>query len=242
MLPFTIIFSLFNFLIAIKKPDDIHKIMDSKIEIAKCQDFDLTGQGVDQSWDLAEWTEMNILDDTEIKFKTKFKILYSENGIYVLAKCEDNIITTEYTKDQGDIWNGDVFEVFLQTDISSPLYFEYEINPLNVELAILVPNNEGTFFGWSPWHYEGERKIKKAVFIHDGIAKSGAKIKGWTAEMFFPFSLFRGLKNVPPESGTEWRGNFYRMDYDTGSQIKWSWQTIGNSFHEYEKFGSLIFK
>jgi hypothetical protein len=85
--------------------------------------------------------------------------------MYVLAFCEDNLISTQYTQDQGDIWEGDVFEVFLQTDPENPLYFEYEINPLNTELAILVPNNNGDFFGWSPWHYEGERKVTKAVHV-----------------------------------------------------------------------------
>ena len=210
--------------------------------IRECHDFELTGKGESEQWDLADWSAMNLLDDTEDRYETRFKMLYSKKGIYVLGSCEDKLISTEYDKDQGDIWNGDVFEVFLQTDPSSPLYFEYEINPLNAELAILVPNNEGDFFGWSPWHYEEERKIKRAVHIRDGIAKSGSKISGWTAEMFFPFALFKGLKNVPPKPGTTWRGNFYRMDYDSGKQIKWSWEPIETTFHEYKKFGTIIFK
>jgi len=214
---------------------------DTSLHVKKCIDFAINGQGDNAEWKLAKWTNMPILDDTQFKYETKVKMLYSESGIYVLAYCEDKEISTDYSIDQGDIWNGDVFEVFLQTDVNNPLYFEYEINPLNAELAILVPNNEGDFFGWAPWHYEGDRKVKKAVKIHDGIAASGAKISGWTAELFFPYTLFKALKNVPPISGTIWKGNFYRMDYDTGEQIKWSWKPIHETFHEYKNFGSITF-
>ena len=50
------------------------------------------------------------------------------------------------TADNLDIYNEDVVEVFLWTDESTPLYFEYELSPLNYELPIIVPNNEGDFF------------------------------------------------------------------------------------------------
>ena len=212
------------------------------LNVKKCIDFPLTGTGENLQWEQATWNAMSLMDETNDEYETKFKILYSEKGIYVLGNCEDKRISTSYTKDQDDIWNGDVFEVFLQTDKSKPLYFEYEVNPLDAELVILVPNNEGEFYGWSPWHYEGDRKVKKAIKIHGGKAKSGASISGWTVELFFPFALFSGLKNVPAVSGTEWRGNFYRMDYDTGNQIKWGWKSIKKSFHEYEKFGTIIFE
>jgi hypothetical protein len=58
--------------------------------------------------------------------------------------------------------------------------------------------------------------------------------------VFFPYALLRPLQNVPPKPGTRWRGNFYRMDYD-GKPTQWDWAPVGPSFHEYEKFGDLIF-
>ncbi|MEO5581057.1 MAG: hypothetical protein ABIR66_00080 [Saprospiraceae bacterium] len=39
---------------------------------------------------------------------------------------------------------------FLWTDENKPLDSEYELSPLNYELPILVPNDQGTFLGWSP--------------------------------------------------------------------------------------------
>jgi len=212
------------------------------LAVIKCNDFKLTGDGYDKQWSGAEWVEMMSLRSKDNPFNTRFKIMYSSTGIYVLAECQDQQISTSYEMDQGDIWKGDVFEVFLQTDPGNPLYFEYEINPLSAELAILVPNNEGDFFGWSPWHYEGDRKVQKVVKIHGGKPASGEKIKAWSVEMFFPYTLFKGLKNVPPVSGTKWKANFCRIDYDGGASNLWAWKRINKSFHEYQNYGTLVFQ
>ena len=217
-------------------------LIQESLVVKKCKDFTLNGKGDHPAWENTSWTQLNPLPKAEKRNQTKVKILYSVTGIYVLAYCEDNIVSTEYDQDQGDLWKGDVFEVFLQTDPANPLYFEYEINPLNAELVILVPNNNGDFFGWAPWHYEGERKVQKAVRVHGGEAKSGEKISGWTAEMFFPYVLFKGIKNVPPTSGMKWKGNFYRIDYDLGQRISWAWQPVESTFHDYKNFGEIIFE
>jgi hypothetical protein len=60
-------------------------------------------------------------------------------------------------------------------------------------------------------------------------------------EFFIPFALYAPLKNVPPKKGTQWRANFYRIDYDEG-QILYTWQPVRKeSFHDYERFGTLLF-
>ncbi|NJN25942.1 MAG: hypothetical protein HC819_08230 [Cyclobacteriaceae bacterium] len=215
-------------------------INESTLLITPCEDFELNGNGDQGHWDEIPWTTLQSANNAA--YKTQIKMMYSATGVYVLGHCEDRLISTRYRTDQGDIWNGDVFEIFLQTGINQPLYFEYEINPLGAELAILVPNDQGTFFGWSPWHYEGDRKIRKAVKIHGGTPDPGEKIKAWSVEIFIPYKLLTALQNVPPKPGTEWRGNFYRMDYDSGERETWAWQAIEKTFHEYEKFGRLIFE
>ena len=48
------------------------------------------------------------------------------------------------------------------------------------------------------------------------------------------------VKNAP-ESGTKWRGNFYRIDYDK-EPVYYAWSKTSGSFHEYQKFGMLIFE
>ena len=57
-----------------------------------------------------------------------------------------------------------------------------------------------------------------------------------------PYTLLTGIRNVPPKPGTLWRANFYRMDYDDGKVTQWDWARVGESFHEYVRFGVLIFE
>ena len=89
--------------------------------------------------------------------------------------------------------------------------------------------------------YERERRTRKATTIIGGPKQPQASIEGWRAEFFVPYALLTPLQNVPPRPGMSWRANFYRMDYDAGKVTQWEWARVGTSFHEYEKFGHLIF-
>jgi len=109
-------------------------------------------------------------------------------------------------------------------------------------LPILIPNLDGTFLGWRPWHYEGPRKTRKTTSVVRGTAPTGADVTGWKAEVFVPYELLKPLGNVPPQSGTRWRANFYRVDYDGGKAISWDWARVGRSFHEFRKYGTLVFQ
>ena len=122
-----------------------------------------------------------------------------------------------------------------------PVYFEYEISPLNFELPIMVPNYKGSFYGWLPWHYEGDKKTRHATSVRGGKKESGSQVSAWMAEIFMPYKLLSPLPQVPPESGTRWRANMYRIDYDQG-MTPFSWQVTGPSFHEYDKFGTFVFE
>ena len=176
------------------------------------------------------------------RYPTKFKILYSAKGIYVLFNGDDDKISTQYDKDFGDLWKGDVFEVFFHTDPKTPIYFEYEVNHLNKELVLLIPNLNGKSYGWLPWRYEKERSVKKMVNVVGGKNIPDAAITSWSAELFFPYELFRPLGNVPPTSGTVWNANFYRLDYDSKKAMKWAWAPVEKHFHEPGKFRPIKFE
>ena len=140
-------------------------------------------------------------------------------------------------EDFADIYKEDVVEVFLWTDESHPIYFEYEVSPTNYELPIIIPNHDGDFFGWRPWHYEGERKTRHAT----SMVKENESVKSWTIEFFIPFALLKPLQNSQPKKGTRWRANFYRIDYDDG-HTTWSWKSIRGSFHDFKRFGVIEFE
>lgn len=207
------------------------------LRVRYTKDFEITGNDTAVNWRKAEWLPLPQRTGNNNNYETKIKMLYSDSGIYCLYHCEDNKIISTLKEDFLDLWNEDVVEAFFWPDESVPMYFEYELSPLNYELPILIPNIKGNFLGWRPWHYEGNRRTKHATHIN----KTGEAITAWIAEFFIPYHLLTPLTNVPPRKGTRWRANFYRIDYDKG-EATWQWQKVqGESFHDYDRFGTIVF-
>ena len=199
-------------------------------------DFVLTGAGDAAAWKNIDWVPL-IKRKGEATYLTAAKLLYSDSGIYCLFSCKDKKITSTLKEDFANLWTEDVVEIFFWPDETVPLYFEYELSPANYELSILVPNMDGDFLGWKPWQYEGERKTRHATKIVMDKEKNPTE---WIAEFFIPYALLKPLRNVPPEKGDKWRMNMYRIDYDK-QYSSWTWQPIEKNFHDYQKFGVMIF-
>ena len=212
------------------------------LRVHQCNEFTINGKGDHAEWNKAEWHQLTKLDPQGENYETRFKVLYSLKGIYVLFNGQDKKVSTQFDQDFGDLFKGDVFEVFFQPDPKLPIYLEYEINQLGKELVLLIPNVNGSFSGWVPRGYNKERMVKKMVDMVGGKAEGGASIQSWTAELFFPNELLRAVVNVVPTSGTVWHGNFYRLDYDGGTMVKWAWNPVRKHFHEMESFGSIKFE
>ena len=212
------------------------------LRIQQTEDFAISGADEAPAWEKTDWEPLNLRSNDGHQYKTSVKMLYSATGLYVLMEAEDDKITATMKEDFLNLWEEDVFEFFLWPDEQYPVYFEYEISPLGFELPIIIPNFGGKFLGWRPWHYEGKRKTQKATTVTGGPKQSGAKVTGWKAEVFVPYDLLEPLQNVPPKPGTRWRANFYRVDYDQGKTTSWDWAPVGSSFHEFEKYGTLIFE
>ena len=64
------------------------------------------------------------------------KLLYSPTGLYSLFEGTDAKLTTTNLADFDNLWEEDVFEIFLWTDETEPIYFEYEISSLAAERPI----------------------------------------------------------------------------------------------------------
>jgi predicted TIM-barrel fold metal-dependent hydrolase len=212
------------------------------LRIRQTEDFAVNGAGDAPAWEKTAAEPLNLRDSNGHQYQTRVKMLYSGTGLYVLMEAEDGAITATMKEDFLNLWQEDVFEFFLWPDEKYPVYFEYEISPLGFELPIIIPNFGGDFLGWRPWHYEGKRKTQKAATVTGGPKQPGVQVTGWKAEVFVPYDLLEPLQNVPPQPGTRWRANFYRVDYDNGKTTSWDWARVGSSFHEFEKFGTLIFE
>lgn len=210
---------------------------DDVLAIKSTRDFELSGKGDATPWKQAAWIPLERRRGSA-PYETQAKLLYSDAGIYALFSCQDTEINARFQEDFADLWTEDVVEIFLWTDESCAIYFEYELSPLNKELAILVPNMDGDFLGWRPWHYEGERKTRHATHV---VRNRDGEPQEWIAEFFIPYALLKPLKNVPPKPGTTWRINMYRIDHDRGS-TSWAWKPVRTNFHDYKSFGTIRFE
>ena len=229
-------------LFGLKSPAQRALMQPSVTTVNKTADFDVTGDGSNPAWGKTKWLDLHKRGGANHDYSTRIKILYSPTGLYTLMEATDKKLTATFDKDFENLWTEDVFEAFLWPEEKDPVYFEYEISPLNRELPIVVPNLEGKFKGWLPWHYDGDRKTRKATSVSDGEKKSGSSISGWKAEVFIPYALMEPMRNATPVSGTKWRANFYRVDHDGGKSTGWDWARVGPSFHDFRNFGTLIFE
>lgn len=224
------------------------------LDVPYTDDFELNGLGDFPAWSRLAAAPMTpiagddgVPDDDQGRsesYHTWFKCLWSPTGIYFLIDCADRRLSATDLGDQGHLWTQDVVEIFLWPSEDLPVYLEAQVSPLGRELVILVPNVNGWFLGWSPWQYEGPRRMRKAVSVRGGPAQPMAEITGWRVELFIPTDLFRPLANTELAPGVSWRGNVYRIDHDAhpGGKRRWGWEPrVGCDFHDFRRFGTLRF-
>lgn len=229
-------------LFGLKSEEEKKALAVRELRVKPTDDFEVSGDGSNAAWKKADWEPLHKRNAKGLPYETKFKVLYSKTGLYVLMEATDAKITATFKDDNQHLWTEDVFEVFVWPDERDPIYFEYEISPLGKELPIVVPQLGEKFRGWLPWYEGGAVKTRKATSAIGGELKSGAAVKGWRAEVFIPYALLPPLRNVSPKAGSRWRANFYRMDYDDKNQTSWDWARVGTTFHEFQKFGTLVFE
>ncbi len=214
-----------------------NNLFPDTLKVKKTVDFEIDGKGTNSNWELTNWVPLIQLDSGVNGYDTKFKTIYSTTGIYVFFTGFDKKITSKYYNDFENLFNADVFEVFFHPEPKTPIYLEYEVNAHNAELVLLIPNLKNKVNGWIPWHYTENKKVVKKVFVHE----ENNEMYKWSAELFFPYSIFNPLENTDIKKGTCWNANFYRLDYDSGKMIKWAWSPVKASFHEFNRFGVIQF-
>ena len=81
--------------------------------VTPTEDFNVTGDGSATSWESTEWVPLHRRGEGGLEYDTRVKLLYSPTGLYVLMDGSDSRITATMTADFLDLWNEDVFEIFL---------------------------------------------------------------------------------------------------------------------------------
>ena len=168
------------------------------------------------------------------------KLLWDDQNLYISFEFVDTDVWGSLEKHDDKLWTEEAAEVFLDPDGDAKTYVELQVSPRNT-----------TFDSWLPAYRQNdnawESAMQTAVQVHGTLNQRDDRDSGWTVEMRVPMSAVKGrleaVKGVPPQVGTEWRANFFRLDHPSGKPqtgSSWSPPLVGD-FHALDKFGTLLF-
>lgn len=209
----------------------------------------IDGRLDDAAWEAAERVELVRADTgAEPRQATTVRGVWTDTHLCVGFVCVDNDIWAGITEHDGDIYEQEVVEVFIDANLDGKSYIELEINPLNVvlDMYILNPGPGERFHGMRDLEMAG---LQTAVEVTGDVAVDANEGPGddqvWTVEIAMPFSQFPLAPNRPPRPGDRWRWNLYRIDRpggDTSSEYT-AFSPPGEiNYHMPMKFGWLEFR
>lgn len=151
-----------------------------------------------QSTTLSQNHFRHATDGKEASQSTLLKLSFDDEYLSVDFQCLQNPFWNQntYTKHNTEMWNQEVFELFIAEGSATPTqYLELEINP-----------NNALFVGWieNPTK-ETPQKLTFVPYEKAGI-KHEVKANGdtWSGKMQIPWALLGGKKDT-------YRLNFYRI-------------------------------
>lgn len=170
---------------------------------------------------------VDVVSGTEPVQATRFQIAHDDHELRVLFLAEDDYPWANYKNRDEPLYEEEVVEVFLDPVGDLEGYFEFEVNPNNARLDLVLRRVRSGYRKDFRWICEG---FSSEVRIAEGV---------WTTEIAIPFA---SLGNAAPVG--EWRANFYRIDRPQGKLWELSaWSpTCVAAFHVPQRFGILTFE
>ncbi len=217
----------------------------------------------EKEWGNALWTEYFMDIEGSLKpaprYTTRVKMLWDDDYLYIAAELEEpDIWATLHQRDTVIFYDND-FEVFIDPDGDTHLYYEYEMNAFAAwwDLLLAKPYRDGgpPINGWDI------HGLKRATHIYGTINHPGDRDKKWTLEIAMPWNILRecNTQQKAPGPGDFWRINFSRVEWQTkvvnhryvvrkdakGQRLpedNWVWSPQGIiNMHAPETWGFLLF-
>ena len=177
----------------------------------------IDGRLDEAAWRAAPWTApfIDIEGDArpQPRFRTRAKMLWDPDYFYVAADMEEPDLWGTLTTRDAIIYNDNDFELFIDPDGDTQMYYELEVNPLGTVFDLLLPQ---TYRDGGPpiiaWDISG---LKLAVGLRGTPNKPGDRDEGWMVEMALPWRILREAApgKRPPRPGEQWRVNFSRVEW-----------------------------
>ena len=144
---------------------------------------------------------------------TTARMLWDDEFFYVAAELDETDLWATLTKRDSIIFHDNDFEVFLDPDGDTHLYYELEINALGTEwdLLLVKPYRDG---GPALPGFDTEGLVS-AVSLRGTLNDRRDRDAGWSVEIAIPWAAlapFAGTQ-TPPADRAVWRVNFSRVQW-----------------------------
>ncbi len=212
----------------------------------------------DDAWMGAPWTaefvDIEGAAKPKPRFRTRVKMLWDDNCLYVGAEIEEPHVWATLTERDSVIFHDNDFEVFLDPDGDNHLYAEIEVNALGTvwDLLLVKPYRDGGP-AVNGWDVAG---LKVGVRVNGTLNDPSDTDRGWSVEIAIPWKALAEVagRPCPPRHGDQWRINFSRVQWETrieGGRYEkvpnkpednWVWSPQGViDMHRPERWGYLQF-
>ena len=194
------------------------------------------------------WDGAQALDDFAVfwmnrkaRTATRARLLWDDRYLYFSAEMKDADLYADVKDANGMTWTNDVFELFFKPSKEGLLYYEFQVNPLNTQLELLLPSRgAGGYQRFAPVTKLG---MESAVALEGTLNKYDDNDTGWTVEGRIPWTGFKDAGGKP-DAGAKWRFALCRYDYSVNfdrPELSSSAPLTVADFHRYEDYGELTF-
>lgn len=207
------------------------------------------------AWASAPWTEPYILYGTldgATTTRTRAKIAWDHENLYVGVEAMDEDIWSTYTHRDDPLWNEDVLEFFIDPEGDAEGYMEFEVSPRNALFDAWI--EKPLFSQKGPSHVDWNAAgIRTAVQVEgtlggkdkDADERKDTDVK-WVMEAALPWedcAIVSGQMALPPHPGDMWRMNVMRYDYrkNDSELSQWSPSNVQGAWHEPKEYGYVTF-
>ena len=199
------------------------------------------------SWQRAEEKKLDAVyaESSDHHPDVRVKLLYDENAVYGMFQVHDRYVRATRTKDQDQVCNDSCVEIFLHPGTNG--YHSFEMNCCGTLLSYFIRNAQrhpNGFEDFSILPPEDLALVKRYPSITaPSIPEEITEPLTWTLGFEIPMEFFTRWGAAVPQSGTVWRGMFYKCG-DQTSHPHWlsceKYPTL--NFHQPEFFGEMIFE
>ena len=233
------------------QPDEFGELEFRETFLYRCRHIKEGPIVVDGALVVAEWQKAEPVGrfrltrtGTYAQRQTVAKMLWDDKNLYLGFECEDDDVWATMKVRDEDLWQEDVVEAFIAPPLAVGSYFEFELNPLNALLDMVVVNPPGSPMDQVYFNKRYDaRGLISAVKVDGTVDNRDDVDKGWTVEVAIPFVDLVTDGRGAPSPGDVWRMGLYRGEVGKeGADSEYSaWSPTGSWFHIPGQFGAVAF-